>query len=119
MTEHAIFAKSSRSFATPHSAASHPPCRIIEETLDQFYAMKLPMRSSLLRGLTVGFDTALQQYISKLLAQIGDRDDLIPPAPALTRFKKDVVAKVRLRCVVASALVRHCGRLTLNWVHVS
>jgi hypothetical protein len=102
----------------PHPPLSVPPCRIIEETLDQFYAMKLPMRSSLLRGLTVGFDTALQQYISKLLAQIGDRDDLIPPAPALTRFKKDVVAKVRPRCVVASALVGHRGRLTLSWVHV-
>lgn len=77
------------------SDPSRQPCRIIEVTLDQFYAMQLPMRSSLLRGLTVGFDSALQQYVTKLLAQAGDREDLIPPAPALTRFKKDVVTKVR------------------------
>eukprot|EP00897_Mesotaenium_endlicherianum_P006868 jgi/Mesen1/6209/ME000320S05407 len=67
--------------------------RIIEETLEQFFALTLPMRMNLLKGLATGIDSALQQYATRVLAQLGSRDDLIPPVPQLTRYKRDVAAK--------------------------
>lgn len=67
--------------------------RIIEETMDQFFKLNLPMRLPQLKGLTNGFDNALQQYTSKVVAQLGDTRDLVPPAPSLTRYKKEVAMK--------------------------
>jgi len=68
--------------------------RIIEETIDQFFNLKLPMRFPQLKGLTNGFDNALQQYTNKVVLQLGDKGDLVPPAPGLTRYKKEVAQKI-------------------------
>jgi hypothetical protein len=46
--------------------------RIIEETIEQFFNLKLPMRIMQLKGLTNGFDVALQQYSNKVVAQLGE-----------------------------------------------
>ncbi|KAG0604223.1 hypothetical protein M758_10G154400 [Ceratodon purpureus] len=67
--------------------------RIVEETIDQFFKLNLPMRLPQLKGLTNGFDNALQQYINRVVAQLGDKRDLVPPAPSLTRYKKEVALK--------------------------
>lgn len=67
--------------------------RIVEETIDQFFKLNLPMRLPQLKGLTSGFDNALQHYTNKVVAQLGDKRDLVPPAPSLTRYKKEVALK--------------------------
>eukprot|EP00249_Psilotum_nudum_P007988 c20960_g1_i1 orf=699-4043(-) len=63
--------------------------RIIEEIVDQFFKLKLPMRVPVLKGLMSGFDNAFQLYSNKVVSQLGNVQDLIPPVPALTRYKKD------------------------------
>ncbi|KAG6556604.1 hypothetical protein Mapa_001545 [Marchantia paleacea] len=69
--------------------------RIIDETTDQFFNLKLPMRLPVLKALTNGFDSALVGYTNKILVELGDKGDLIPPAPSLTRYKKDVAIKAQ------------------------
>jgi len=42
------------------------------QTIEQFFNLKLPMRIMQLKGLTNGFDVALQQYSNKVVAQLGE-----------------------------------------------
>lgn len=72
-----------------HGASIVEIYRIIEETLDQFFNFNLPMRFPQLKGLLTGFDNALKLYSQKVVSQLVDKDILIPPAPILTRYKKD------------------------------
>lgn len=44
----------------------------LEQTLDQFFKLNLPMRVPQLKGLTNGFDNALQQYTNRVVAQLGN-----------------------------------------------
>ncbi|OAE31545.1 hypothetical protein AXG93_3415s1050 [Marchantia polymorpha subsp. ruderalis] len=75
--------------------------RIIDETTDQFFNLKLPMRLPVLKALTNGFDSALVGYTNKILVELGDKGDLIPPAPSLTRYKKDMSIKAQSKKKVA------------------
>ncbi|XP_024542200.1 uncharacterized protein LOC9647607 [Selaginella moellendorffii] len=68
--------------------------RIIDETVEQFFGLKLPMKISLLKGLTNGLDNALQLYCNKIVGQLGTKADLIPPPPSLTRYGKDTSLKM-------------------------
>lgn len=43
----------------------------LEQTIDQFFKLNLPMRLPQLKGLTNGFDNALQQYTNRVVAQLG------------------------------------------------
>lgn len=43
----------------------------LEQTIDQFFKLNLPMRLPQLKGLTSGFDNALQHYTNKVVAQLG------------------------------------------------
>lgn len=67
--------------------------QVIEVVVDDFLCLKLPMRISLLRSLMNGLDGALQLYTNRVVAQLGNMEDLIPSLPGLTRFKKDTVVK--------------------------
>ncbi|XP_062198694.1 protein unc-13 homolog [Phragmites australis] len=67
--------------------------RIIEETADQFFAFKVPMRDGELNGLCRGLDKAFQVYTQLVTAPIVDKEDLVPPAPVLTRYKKELGIK--------------------------
>uniref|UniRef100_A0A0D9XFQ5 MHD1 domain-containing protein n=1 Tax=Leersia perrieri TaxID=77586 RepID=A0A0D9XFQ5_9ORYZ len=67
--------------------------RIIEETADQFFAFKVPMRTGELNSLCRGFDKAFQVYTQLVTDPIVDREDLIPPVPVLTRYKKELGIK--------------------------
>lgn len=68
--------------------------RIIDETFEQFFGLMLPMRLNLLKGLATGVDSALQLYVNRMVAQLGPKDDLVPPVTPLARYKKDSVVKV-------------------------
>ncbi|KAM0847505.1 hypothetical protein ACQ4PT_054968 [Festuca glaucescens] len=67
--------------------------RIIEETADQFFAFKVPMRISELNNLCRGIDKAFQIYTQLAIGPIVDKEDLVPPVPVLTRYKKELGIK--------------------------
>ncbi|PIN14077.1 hypothetical protein CDL12_13314 [Handroanthus impetiginosus] len=63
--------------------------RIVEETVDQFFALKVPMRPGELSSLFRGIDNAFQVYTKHVLDSLADKEDIIPPVPTLTRYKKE------------------------------
>lgn len=63
--------------------------RIIEETVDQFFALKVPMRIGELNSLCRGIDNAFQVYTHHVVEKIVNKEDLIPHVPALTRYRKE------------------------------
>ncbi|KAG0517849.1 hypothetical protein BDA96_09G124700 [Sorghum bicolor] len=67
--------------------------RIIEETADQFFAFKVPMRDGELNSLCRGLDKAFQVYTQLVTAPLVDKEDLAPPVPVLTRYKKELGIK--------------------------
>ncbi|XP_023636309.1 uncharacterized protein LOC17883068 isoform X2 [Capsella rubella] len=68
--------------------------RIVEETVDQFFALKVPMRSIELSALCRGIDNAFQVYTNHVMEKLASKDDLVPPVPVLTRYKKETAIKV-------------------------
>ncbi|CAL0322163.1 unnamed protein product [Lupinus luteus] len=62
--------------------------RIIDETLEAFFLLPIPMHRVLLPELMSGVDESLQQYILKAKSGIGNRNIFIPAMPALTRCSK-------------------------------
>ncbi|XP_061348884.1 protein unc-13 homolog isoform X2 [Gastrolobium bilobum] len=71
--------------------------RIVEETVDQFFALKVPMRITELNSLFRGIDNALQVYANHVVNDLASKEDLIPPVPILTRFKKEAGIKAFVR----------------------
>ncbi|KAL7120381.1 hypothetical protein ACP275_02G118800 [Erythranthe tilingii] len=63
--------------------------RIVEETVDQFFALKVPMRPGELSSLFRGIDNAFQVYTRHVLDCLADKEDIIPPVPPLTRYRKE------------------------------
>ncbi|XP_010924650.1 protein unc-13 homolog [Elaeis guineensis] len=59
--------------------------RIVDETLDAFFQLPIPMHPALLPDLTIGLDRTLQHYISKAKSGCGTRNTFIPALPSLTR----------------------------------
>ncbi|KAJ6823985.1 uncharacterized protein M6B38_130005 [Iris pallida] len=59
--------------------------RIVDETLDAFFHLPIPMHQALLPDLMIGLDRSLQHYISKVKSGCGTRNTFIPALPALTR----------------------------------
>ncbi|XP_072998980.1 protein unc-13 homolog isoform X2 [Typha latifolia] len=68
--------------------------RIIEETVDQFFALNVPMRVGELNSLCRGLDNAFQVYTHHVTENIVSKEDLLPPVPVLTRYKKEIGIKV-------------------------
>ncbi|XP_055820529.1 protein unc-13 homolog [Solanum dulcamara] len=59
--------------------------RIIDETLDAFFQLPIPMHPALLPDLMNGLDRCLQYYVSKAKSGCGSRNTYVPTLPALTR----------------------------------
>ncbi|KAK4365053.1 hypothetical protein RND71_016411 [Anisodus tanguticus] len=59
--------------------------RIIDETLDAFFQLPIPMHPALLPYLMSGLDRCLQYYVSKAKSGCGSRNTYVPIMPALTR----------------------------------
>ncbi|KAJ1704755.1 hypothetical protein LUZ63_004534 [Rhynchospora breviuscula] len=59
--------------------------RIIDETLDAYFQLPIPMHRALLPDLTLGLDRSLQHYASKAKSGCGTKNTFIPAIPALTR----------------------------------
>ncbi|KAF3624685.1 putative transcription factor HBP-1b(c1)-like [Capsicum annuum] len=63
--------------------------RIVEETVDQFFALKVPMRPGELGSLFRGIDNAFQVYAKTVLDKIANKEDIVPPVPILTRYSRE------------------------------
>ncbi|GAB4839037.1 hypothetical protein Ancab_028566 [Ancistrocladus abbreviatus] len=59
--------------------------RTVEETLEAFFLLPIPIEPCLVTQLVAGFDRCLQDYITKAKSGCGSRDTYIPSIPALTR----------------------------------
>ncbi|KAF6164495.1 hypothetical protein GIB67_025321 [Kingdonia uniflora] len=59
--------------------------RIIDETLDAFFQLPIPMHPALLPDMMTGIDKCLLHYISKAKSGCGSRNTYMPNMPALTR----------------------------------
>ncbi|KAG6723593.1 hypothetical protein I3842_03G215500 [Carya illinoinensis] len=59
--------------------------RIIDETLEAYFLLPIPMHPVLLPELMAGFDRCLQHYILKAKSGCGTRSTYVPSMPALTR----------------------------------
>lgn len=44
----------------------------LEQTIDQFFKLNLPMRLPQLKGLISGFDNALQHFTNRVVVQLGN-----------------------------------------------
>ncbi|KAE9617131.1 hypothetical protein Lalb_Chr03g0032161 [Lupinus albus] len=63
--------------------------RIVEETADQFFAINVPMGFTELSSLFRGIDNVLQVYANSVVTDLASKEDLIPPVPILTRYRKE------------------------------
>lgn len=61
--------------------------RIVEESLDTFFAMPSEQYPDLLQELVAGLDKGLQRYVTQTVNSCGTKDVHIPPMPPLTRCK--------------------------------
>lgn len=59
--------------------------RIVDETLEAFFMLSIPMHPVLLPDLMTGLDKCLQHYVLMAKSGIGTRSTFIPNLPALTR----------------------------------
>ncbi|KAK9682773.1 hypothetical protein RND81_10G095200 [Saponaria officinalis] len=67
--------------------------RIVEETVDQFFSLKVPMGSGELGGLCRGIDNAFQVYVNLIVGNLASKEDLMLPVPILTRYRKETGIK--------------------------
>ncbi|GMH23823.1 hypothetical protein Nepgr_025666 [Nepenthes gracilis] len=78
--------------------------RSVDETLEAFFLLPIPIQPSLVTDLVTGLDRCLQQYIAKAKSGCGTRSTYIPSMPALTRcstgskfFRKKEKSQLALR----------------------
>ncbi|KAJ9548850.1 hypothetical protein OSB04_021393 [Centaurea solstitialis] len=61
--------------------------RTIDETLEAFFLLPIPMHPDLLPGLMSALDRCLQDYILKAKSGCGSRSSFLPALPPLTRCR--------------------------------
>ncbi|KAE9607571.1 hypothetical protein Lalb_Chr09g0331461 [Lupinus albus] len=59
--------------------------RVIDDSVEAFFQLPIPVHAVLLPKLISGLDKSLQQYILKAKSGCGNRNSFIPTMPALTR----------------------------------
>ncbi|XP_062090872.1 protein unc-13 homolog [Humulus lupulus] len=59
--------------------------RIIDDTLEAFFLLPIPMHSVLIPDLMKALDRCLQHYVSKAKSGCGSRSSFIPTLPSMTR----------------------------------
>ncbi|GAV68924.1 DUF810 domain-containing protein [Cephalotus follicularis] len=65
--------------------------RILEETVDQFFGLNLPMDVTHLQAILSVIFHSLDSYLLKLLNQLVKKNHLYPSAPPLTRYTETVI----------------------------
>ncbi|KOM54202.1 hypothetical protein LR48_Vigan10g009400 [Vigna angularis] len=92
--------------------------RIIDDTLEAFFLLPIPMHADLLPDLMSGLDKSLQQYILKAKSGCGSPSSFIPPLPELTRCstksKFNGVFRKKEKSQVAQRRKAHVGTTNGN-----
>ncbi|XP_057525392.1 protein unc-13 homolog isoform X2 [Amaranthus tricolor] len=73
--------------------------RMIEETVDQFFGLKLPVNITHLQALLSLVIHSLDAYLTKVLGQLVDKNLLYPSAPSLTRYEETTIPMPRKKMV--------------------
>ncbi|XP_050227666.1 protein unc-13 homolog isoform X2 [Mercurialis annua] len=71
--------------------------RIIEETVDQFFGLNLPVEITHLQALLSVIFHSLDTYLMKMLNQLVDKKHLCPSLPPLTRYTETVIPVINKR----------------------
>ncbi|XP_014513162.1 uncharacterized protein LOC106771672 isoform X1 [Vigna radiata var. radiata] len=92
--------------------------RIIDDTLEAFFLLPIPMHADLLPDLMSGLDKSLQQYILEAKSGCGSPSSFIPTLPELTRCstksKFNGVFRKKERSQVAQRRKAHVGTTNGN-----
>lgn len=64
--------------------------KIVTETLEALFDMRLPVPAGVVRALAEGLDGAMQLYCEFILNAVGSAEALVPPEPPLTRYKREL-----------------------------
>ncbi|XP_027922527.1 protein unc-13 homolog [Vigna unguiculata] len=92
--------------------------RIIDDTLEAFFLLPIPMHAELLPDLMSGLDKCLQQYILEAKSGCGSPSSFIPTLPELTRCstksKFNGVFRKKERSQVAQRRKAHVGTTNGN-----
>ncbi|KAJ0049443.1 hypothetical protein Pint_16079 [Pistacia integerrima] len=83
------------SFQQRQAASVIEVFRIIEETVDQFFGLNLPLDVTHLQALLSIIFHSLDAYLQRLLSQLVEKSHLYPSAPPLTRYKDAVLPMVK------------------------
>ncbi|XP_031251761.1 protein unc-13 homolog [Pistacia vera] len=83
------------SFQQRQAASVIEVFRIIEETVDQFFGLNLPLDVTHLQALLSIIFHSLDAYLQRLLSQLVEKSHLYPSAPPLTRYKDAVLPIVK------------------------
>ncbi|WIA21715.1 hypothetical protein OEZ85_000881 [Tetradesmus obliquus] len=77
----------------PHSASARELRRIVMESLDALFELGLPLPAAVVGMHMEGVDGMMQRYLAGILERLGPWAALVPPLPALTRYKREVAVK--------------------------
>ena len=61
------------------------------DVVESLFTMGIPIPPGVVRSMVDGVDAILQSYCESIVAPLRGVDEIFPPQPPLTRYKKDVV----------------------------
>ncbi len=80
--------------------------KVMDDAVDTLFGMGLAVPASVVNALVDGMDAVLQKYCKISLASVGSADSLVPPAPPLTRFKKDLAESAEVEAMGGSSGIK-------------
>lgn len=93
-----------------HAASAVEVFRIIEETVDQLFKLRLPVDITHLQALlSIVFHT-LDAYLQKIASQLVDKQNLYPPMPSLTRYKETPFPVMKKKLVESTVLDKEVNK---------
>lgn len=67
--------------------------KLCMQSVDSLFEMRLQLPTELVRTLLEGLDTSISRYSDFVSSSVGSVDSLAPPAPPLTRYKRELWVK--------------------------
>jgi hypothetical protein len=61
------------------------------DVVESLFTMGIPIPAGVVRSMVDGVDIILQKYCDSIISPLRNVDEIFPPAPPLTRYKKDIV----------------------------
>lgn len=114
-----------------HAASIIEVFRILEETVDRFFGLDLPMDITHLQALLSVIFHSLNSYVRKVVNQLVEKNHLFPSAPSLTRYQETIIPIIKkklVECIVLEdkvsdkltelTITKLCVKLnTLQYIH--